>query len=395
LRWRGLWKRFCGRGDNDITIAAQKGKEMRNYSEIRNFYNKLEDEQSRFIFMCRWQHLATGDDTYLMKLAKETYERYFRKCNQGKNIDELFQEKEKPEIPVVLYGTGQMAEICLNYLNKNGIHPAAFSNSAAADTGKVHLGHPLIPKEALIRGAYADCRIVVATLNFQTEIYEMLLTMGVSPKRIYTILEYEQDIQYFGPEFIKPENEEIFVDGGALDGATIEDFVRFTGNTYKHIYTFEPHPDSCAALRKTLREKGTKNVTVLESAVWDCDETLEFAAWGGSDTSKSRVAETSSANTVQVKAEPIDGVVKNKRVTFIKLDVEGAELRALKGAEKTIINYKPRLAVCVYHKPEDIVEIPLYIARLRPDYKFFIRHHAQYNLCVGNYWRCETVLYAV
>lgn len=69
------------------------------------------------------------------------------------------------------------------------------------------------------------------------------------------------------------------------------------------------------------------------------------------------------------------------------MDIEGSELEALKGAVHTIQRDKPKLAICIYHKPEDMTEIPLYIKSLVPEYKLYVRHHS--NCCT------ETVLYAV
>lgn len=69
------------------------------------------------------------------------------------------------------------------------------------------------------------------------------------------------------------------------------------------------------------------------------------------------------------------------------MDIEGAELNALKGAKKTIKDWKPRLAICVYHKPQDIFEIPEYINSIRDDYLFYMRRYEETF--------CETVLYAV
>ena len=88
-----------------------------------------------------------------------------------------------------------------------------------------------------------------------------------------------------------------------------------------------------------------------------------------------------------VKGVTLDEIIKDEKVTYIKLDVEGSELKALEGAKNTIKKNKPRLAICIYHKLEDILELPLYILDLVPEYKFYIRHYCS---CM---W--ETVLYAV
>lgn len=88
----------------------------------------------------------------------------------------------------------------------------------------------------------------------------------------------------------------------------------------------------------------------------------------------------------QIEVTTLDSEVGDDKVTFIKMDIEGSELNALKGARKTIMKYKPRLAICIYHKPEDIYEIPEYILSIVPEYRFWIRHYSSYT------W--ETVLYA-
>ena len=69
------------------------------------------------------------------------------------------------------------------------------------------------------------------------------------------------------------------------------------------------------------------------------------------------------------------------------MDIEGAEMEALKGAESIIKSQKPKLAICVYHKEQDMTEIPIFIKKLVPEYKLFMRH---YSNDAG-----ETVLYAV
>ena len=88
-----------------------------------------------------------------------------------------------------------------------------------------------------------------------------------------------------------------------------------------------------------------------------------------------------------VQGRSVDSVLQGAPVTFIKLDIEGAEIDALKGAKESIKKWKPRLAICIYHKPEDPIEIPLYIHGLVPEYRMYIRH---YSTC-----KAETVLYCV
>ncbi|MBQ4363823.1 MAG: FkbM family methyltransferase [Oscillospiraceae bacterium] len=82
----------------------------------------------------------------------------------------------------------------------------------------------------------------------------------------------------------------------------------------------------------------------------------------------------------------LDDILKDEKPTLIKMDIEGAELDTLIGAENTIRKYKPKLAVCIYHKIEDIITIPKYLHSLVPEYKFRVRQHSCSML--------ETVLYA-
>lgn len=98
----------------------------------------------------------------------------------------------------------------------------------------------------------------------------------------------------------------------------------------------------------------------------------------------SRIDENGSND---IYTESIDQILQGKKATFIKMDVEGAELDSLKGAKDTIKNFKPKLAICIYHKPNDIIQIPEFILECRDDYKFYIRHYTSCNY--------ETVLYAI
>ncbi len=90
---------------------------------------------------------------------------------------------------------------------------------------------------------------------------------------------------------------------------------------------------------------------------------------------------------VEVPITKIDTIAKDEGITFIKMDIEGSELEALKGAQNVIINCCPKLAICVYHKSEDLFTIISYIHSIsKGKYRYYLRHHSD-NLT-------ETVLYA-
>ncbi|MDR1741759.1 MAG: FkbM family methyltransferase [Synergistaceae bacterium] len=88
-----------------------------------------------------------------------------------------------------------------------------------------------------------------------------------------------------------------------------------------------------------------------------------------------------------MQADSIDNLLGDEPVSFIKVDIEGAELKALHGAARTIVSKRPKLAVCAYHRAEDLITIPQYIRTLLPDARFYFRSH----MFAAN----EPVLYAV
>lgn len=88
-----------------------------------------------------------------------------------------------------------------------------------------------------------------------------------------------------------------------------------------------------------------------------------------------------------IEAAALDEMVYDREPTYIKMDIEGAEQEALKGCRRIIQDFRPKLAVCIYHKPDDLFEIPVMIKEMNPAYKLYVRQYA-------NAW-FDTVLYAV
>jgi FkbM family methyltransferase len=172
-------------------------------------------------------------------------------------------------------------------------------------------------------------------------------------------------------------DDHVFVDGGAFDGDTVENFLARTGGHYRQIYAIEPDPESFRRLQARFGE--TPRIRCIEAALSSESAILRFAAGGGHGSA------VSQSGTVSVAAKPIDGIVAD-RVTALKLDIEGAESAALAGAAQQIRENRPGLAIAAYHRPSDIFDLPHQIAELAPSYRLFLRHHTN--------WSYDTMLYA-
>lgn len=188
--------------------------------------------------------------------------------------------------------------------------------------------------------------------------------------------------QYFQKDIFGPLKDEVFVDGGAYIGDTIDSYMKFSGGVYKRIYAWEPDEDNIKWLEK-YKEK-YDNITVVPCGLWSEKTELSFLQGVGNG---SRIQQDAQGEVVlKVKVDSIDNVCADDKVTFIKMDIEGSEMEALKGAVNVIKRDKPRLAICIYHEPEHLYEIPFWIKQTVPEYKLYMRQHS----CGRN----ETVIYA-
>lgn len=189
--------------------------------------------------------------------------------------------------------------------------------------------------------------------------------------------------QYFNKEVVSMSDEEIFVDIGCYDGDTLQQFLKQTENKFKGAFLFELDKKIFLKLDENLDkiDEETKNkIKTYNYGISNKDKTIKY--FDGDSNSSIR-----DNGNVEGKITTLDKILNNKMVTFIKMDIEGCEMDALYGAQNTIQCYKPKLAICIYHKAEDLWQIPLYIKSIVPDYKIYIRHHT--NLLY------ETVCYAI
>lgn len=192
--------------------------------------------------------------------------------------------------------------------------------------------------------------------------------------------------EYFHP-LVQPEEGDIVIDGGVSEaiGAQVQ-FSRAVGESGR-IYGFEPDPVGfCKANERLLKKCPHQNYKVVPLGLWKGRDTLHFDLAGQG----THVSTGGNKNSVACEVISIDEFVAANRVPsvqFIKLDVEGAEADAIKGAIKTITTHRPKLAISLYHKAEDLYFLPRLVYEISPDYDFYIgHHHATLH---------ETVLYAL
>lgn len=182
--------------------------------------------------------------------------------------------------------------------------------------------------------------------------------------------------QYF-ESFIKLGNHSTFIDGGGFDGGTSKQFASIYPG-YESIYYFEPNDLSYNKSLENLRN--TKDIKFFKKGLWNKSEVLYFDNTLGSASKISKIG-NDSIETISLDE------LKIPEISFMKLDIEGAERKALEGAKETIIRNKPVLAICVYHNQEDFLDVPEFVLNLNSTYKIYLRHYT-----TGVF---ETVMYFV
>lgn len=196
------------------------------------------------------------------------------------------------------------------------------------------------------------------------EIYVECICNRVAPqlasKKFY---ELQQPGEYFASDVfeINDSHQEFLVDCGAYIGDSIDDFVRVTNGNYGAVYAFELDEKIFNILKE--RTQGYQNIEYYNYGVSDEYSEFEYNYIQGT---KSRRA----------KVDAIDNILTGKRVTYIKMDVETYELKALEGAKTIITTQQPKLCISAYHYLSDLWEVPKKIKNLVPDYKLYLRHHS-------------------
>ena len=182
----------------------------------------------------------------------------------------------------------------------------------------------------------------------------------------------------------KPRRDEVFIDAGCYNGDTIANFIKWTGGSYSYIYGIEPNKESAYLCRNNICKAGYQNVEIIEAAAYSKNGCISFHCDDGE--LKGTQSAINPNGELTVKTRTIDDILAGERVSLIKMDLEGGEKAALIGACKTIKKWHPKLAISIYHKKEDIFELPSLILNYCNEYRFRIRHYSNFS--------SETVLYA-
>ena len=283
------------------------------------------------------------------------------------------------QLPHLLYDNGFTHIYSMRSLAKNFISDSFFDKKQTGfeEYDFNELNHvfttPEISRIVTLYGLLNDeksRRVFKAALKFKlTEDYTYLLEVKDDVKK-----------QYFD-EVVKFSDEEVFVDCGGYTGDTIEAFLKAVDNKFKHIYSFEPDERNFKILTKYVEGLEQKDkIKAINAGVYY--KSSVFYLQG----EEMAIACTNEATDRKVEVCAIDDVVKFAP-TYIKMDIETFETYALLGAMESIARYKPKLAISIYHKFDDLWNIPLLLKQWVSEYDLYIRHYECYQ--------AETVVYAI
>ena len=329
-------------------------------------------------------------------------------------------------LPIVMYGMGDGAEKIMRVMEACGLKPAEFMASDEFVRGHSFKGYR-VKKLSEIEEQYDDFVVVVCFGTALPEVMEnierisqrhrvvapdvpviggglfdgdyisdheyeimklrMMLSDDKSRDNLDALMKYRitGDISVLRScetpkeeaySLLNINDRETYLDLGAYNGDTVEEFLKLTGKRFTKIYALEPDRRNYSKLRRRHYALGSEIFEPINAAAWSSDTKLVFNSRAGRNSS---LCETPSPQTagrgIETDAKSVDSLLGGKPATLIKYDVEGSEREALKGSEQTIKKYKPRLIVSLYHRTEDLIELPLYIKELNPDYKLYLRHH--------------------
>lgn len=337
--------------------------------------------------------------------------------NIFKNLESVWHKLKNDGKPVVLYGMGDGADKVLKAFEKYGIQPSAVMASDEFVRGQSFHGFT-VKKLAGIESEFADFNIA---LCFASQLDDVMNTIKAVAKKhttlvpsvpvfgnvlfdeafiskyseqisnAYSLLADEQSRRVFENtlkfyytgdislldeittdkseafnEILKLGDNEVYVDLGAYNGDTIDEFLHYSGGAYRKIIAFEPNAKNFSKLKAHCCEMA--KVELWQLGAYSHNTTLEFNNKAGRN---SAIAESGT----QTRVATVDSILCGTAGSYIKADVEGADFETILGMKNTLKNFKPKLNFSAYHRFEDIFRLALLINEINPEYKIYLRHH--------------------
>ena len=171
---------------------------------------------------------------------------------------------------------------------------------------------------------------------------------------------------------VEPHPGDVVIDAGAFYGETSLWFSRLVGDTGK-VYAFEPFPDNIEVLRHNISNNiGVNNIEIITRGLYNRNGIYSMT---GISAVAAIIKQSQGEGNIQFIT--LDEFVEEKHldsVDFIKMDIEGSEIEAINGSSRTIARFKPKLAISIYHKKDDIIKIPAVIKGIEGGYHLYLRH---------------------
>ena len=334
---------------------------------LRDVYAHLQDEESRTIYKARSLFSLTDEKNHLRDIVRD--------MAVGKRLLETCEAHSENDI--VLFGAGTWGKAVLNFFDDIPWGCVVDNFKAGQTLGEL----PVISVAELRKREGTP--FIVDTLRFDYEAVEAQLQQeGFPAGMIFSLGRLSEACEYFDLPALEHVERETFVDAGGFDGETSRSFARWA-KSYERIYVFEPSAEQQEKCRAHLAD--LPDVSIEPYGLWSASGKRSFEINGaGTNCAEETNAHRGGTNIPVVS---LDDHLGDRRATFIKMDIEGAEMAALRGAEHIIRTQHPKLAISVYHCRDDVWRVPMLLLEYYPDYRFYYRVYA----FSGN----DTVLYAI
>ncbi|OGI00297.1 MAG: hypothetical protein A2Y25_01560 [Candidatus Melainabacteria bacterium GWF2_37_15] len=222
------------------------------------------------------------------------------------------------------------------------------------------------------------------------KIYNLIVNARLSEEnftdlKIYQSVKLNKNNQYL--DFINKKAIKKVIEAGVCAGNNTVSFLSYFENV-EYIYGFEPLYEKFKQEPFDTIIKKSDKVSVIQKGLWTNKTQIMFNGWKVTENPDSKISKSST--DLKIDATSIDEFVKENnidKIDFVKMDIEGAEMEALKGGKQTIINHRPQLAISIYHTNKHLYEIPLYLDSILNNYTYRLEHYTLRQ------W--DTVLYAI